>query len=428
MTQIFELIPTLITAAFSMLLLLIVSGSRFSKIKTLLLVIPITLAILIINSYIFEFFKLEKVLIWNILAIFIPETLLVFIIGKRKGLSLFTGIVNAFLLTYFVVLIEAVGIRFADNDILYRGLIYVTCFPLAAIYLNFFYNKLHNIVESSLPKMLWLLLLYGVAMFAEIGLYQNIISTTTQNVLKINIFSIALLSVYTVSITGFYMFLKSYQKELINNFDTKILNKQIENIMEISELKAQSDNELRILRHDMKHVLVTISTLINNGEIEQAQELINSYNVSIENTKRKRYCNDPLINSVLEYYEQQCINNDINFKTKINNFEELLTIPSNEIVIVISNCLDNAINASLKLKNNRAVTFIFLNNNGRLILQIKNKYDGNISFDTNNLPTNDKEEHGFGTKSIELFAKRNNITLDYAVTKTTFEITLLFNE
>lgn len=428
MTQIFELIPTLITAAFSMLLLLIVSGSRFSKIKTLLLVIPITLAILSINSYIFEFFKLEKVLIWNILGIFIPEALLVLIIGKRKGLSLFTGIVNAFLLTYFVVLIEVVGLRFADNDILYRGLIYVTCFPLAAIYLNFFYNKLHNIVESSLPKMLWLLLLYGVAMFAEIGLYQNIISTTTQNVLKINIFSLALLSVYTVSITGFYMFLKSYQKELINNFDTKILNKQIENIMEISELKAQSDNELRILRHDMKHVLVTISTLINNGEIEQAQELINSYNVSIENTKRKRYCNDPLINSVLEYYEQQCINNDINFKTKINNFEELLTIPSNEIVIVISNCLDNAINASLKLKNNRAVTFIFLNNNGRLILQIKNKYDGNISFDTNNLPTNDKEEHGFGTKSIELFAKRNNITLDYAVTKTTFEITLLFNE
>lgn len=428
MTQIFELIPTLITAAFSMILLLIVSGSRFSKIKTLLLVIPITLTILSINSYIFEFFKLEKVLIWNILGIFIPEALLVFIIGKRKGLSLFTGIVNAFLLTYFVVLIEVVGLRFADNDILYRGLIYVTCFPLAAIYLNFFYNKLHNIVESSLPKMLWLLLLYGVAMFAEIGLYQNIISTTTQNVLKINIFSIALLSVYTVSITGFYMFLKSYQKELINNFDTKILNKQIENIMEISELKAQSDNELRILRHDMKHVLVTISTLINNGEIEQAQELINSYNVSIENTKRKRYCNDPLINSVLEYYEQQCINNDINFKTKINNFEELLTIPSNEIVVVISNCLDNAINASLKLKNNRAVTFIFLNNNGRLILQIKNKYDGNISFDTNNLPTNDKEEHGFGTKSIELFAKRNNITLDYAVTKNTFEITLLFNE
>ncbi len=428
MTQIFEFIPTLITAAFSMLLLLIVSGSRFSRLKTFLIVIPITFTILLVNTFVFEFFKFEEVLIWNILGVFIPEALLVFIIGKRKGLSLFTGIINAFLLTYFVVLIVVVGMNFADNELLFRGIVYVTCFPLAAIYLNFFYNKLHNIVESSLPKMLWLLLLYGVAMFVEIGLYQNIVNTTSQNILKINVFSLALLSVYTVSIVGFYMFLKSYQKELINNFDTKILNKQIENIMEISELKAQSDNELRILRHDMKHVLITLSSLINNGEIEQAQELINSYNVSIENTKRKRYCNDSLINSVLEYYEQQCANNDIKFSTKINNFEELLTIPSNEIIVVISNCLDNAINASLKLKNNRSVTFIFLNNNGRLILQIKNKYDGNISFDTNNLPTNDNEEHGFGTKSIELFAKRNNITLDYAVTKTTFEITLLFNE
>ena len=221
MTQIFQFIPTLITAAFSMILLLIVSGSRFSKLKTFLLVIPITLLILIINTFVFEYFKPEKVLIWNILGVFIPEALLVFIIGKRKGLSLFTGIVNAFLLTYFVSLIVVVGMNFADNDVLYRGIIYVTCFPLAAIYLHYFYNKLHNIVESSLPKMLWLLLLYGVAMFAEIGLYQNIVNTTTQNILKINVFSLALLSVYTVSIVGFYLFLKSYQKELINNFDNK---------------------------------------------------------------------------------------------------------------------------------------------------------------------------------------------------------------
>lgn len=428
MTQIFELIPTLITAAFSMLLLLIVSGSKFSKIKTLLLVIPITLLILAVNSFVFEFFKFEEVLIWNILGIFIPEALLVLIIGKRRGLSLFTGIVNAFLLTYFVVLIEAVGIRFADNENLFRAIIYSTCFPAAALYLNFFYNKLHNIVESSLPKMFWLLLLYAIAMFTEIGLYQNIVNTTTQNILKINIFSIALLSVYIISIVGFYMFLKKYQDELINNFDTRILNKQIENIVEISDLKAQSDNELRILRHDMKHILITISTLINNGETDKALELINSYNVSIESTKRKRYCNDPLINSVLEYYQTQCESHNINFKTKINNFEEILTIPSNEIVVVISNCLDNAINATLKLSNNRYISFIFLNNNGRLILQIKNKFDGNISFDTNNLPTNEAESHGFGTKSIELFAKRNNITLDYTITKTTFEITLLFNE
>ena len=110
-----------------------------------------------------------------------------------------------------------------------------------------------------------------------------------------------------------------------------------------------------------------------------------------------------------------------------SNFEDILNVSIKELIIVISNCLDNAINASLKVPNNRFVSFIFLNNNDRLILQIKNKYNGKIQIDENNLPTNPSEMHGYGTRSIELFAKRNNITLDYNITKTTFEITLLFN-
>lgn len=426
MPNIFQLTPTLAIAALSMFLLLLVSGTKYSIKKTLLIVIPATLLILFINTIIFEYLKLEKVLFWNIMGIFLPEAILTFIIGKRKRLSLFAGVTNVFLVVYFLNLIEVVLLGFVNNPMLFRICFYAIGFPIAAIYLYFFYNKLHNIVEIALPKTFWLLIMYAGCMFLLIGMYRNLVSATTQTVLKINIFSIALLSVYVISITGFYLFLRAYQDELINNFDTKILKKQIENIAELSSLKEQKDDELRILRHDMKHILITISTLINNGELDKVNEVINSYNISIENTKRKRFCNDPLINSVLEYYQQQCINNNINFKTKINNFEEILKISSNEIVVVISNCLDNAINASLKIPNNRYVSFIFLNNNGRLILQIKNKFDGNISLDTNNKPTNDEEAHGFGTKSIELFAKRNNITLDYSITKTTFEITLLF--
>lgn len=428
MQNFFQLLPTLASAALSMYLLLIVSGTKYSIKKTLLIVIPSTLFILVVNTAIFDYLHLEKVLVWNILGIFIPEAVIAFIIGKRKRLSLFTGVINAFLVVYFLNLIEVVFLVFANNPTLYRIIFYVIAYPSAAIYLYFFYNKLHNIVEASLPKTLWLLIIYAGSMFAEITLYRNLIGLTTQPILRINIFSIALLSVYVISIIGFYLFLRAYQDELINNFDTRILKKQIKNITEISKIKEQKNEELRILRHDMKHILITISTLIKNGELDEAQEIINSYNISIENTKRKRFCSDPLINSVLEYYQQQCMNNNINFKTKINNFEEILKIPTNEIVVVISNCLDNAINASLKIPNNRYVSFIFLNNNGRLILQIKNKFDGNINLDTNNKPTNHEETHGFGTKSIELFAKRNNITLDYSITKTTFEITLLFNE
>lgn len=427
MEDIFELIPTLITAAFCMILLLIVSGTKYSIKKTILIVVPITLLILIINALVFDLNNYEKVSIWNVISIFTPEAILIFFIAKRKRLSLFTGIINAFLTVFFLSLIELVGLNFIDNDYIFRLISYLVIYPIAAAYLYFFYNRLHNIVEENLPKMFWLLLLYGIAMFAEIWLYQNIIHTTSQNILKINIFSLALLSVYLISITGFYLFLQKYQDEITNNYDDRILHKQIDNIMEIYELKEKNENELRVLRHDMKHILVSISTLINNNQLDEAKQIINSYNIAVENTKQKKFCTNLIINAVLEYYNQQCINNKINFKTKINDFEGLLNIPINEIIVVISNCLDNAINASIKIPRNRYINFIFINNNDRLIMQIKNKFDGNITLDLNNMPTNEHEKHGFGTKSIELFAKRHNITLDYNITKTTFEITFLFN-
>lgn len=427
MNSIFEFLPYLTIAAFGLLCILSVSGSKYSVKTTSLIVIPSTLFILIANSMIFEYLQMNNVSIYNILGLFIPETILVIFIGKRQKLSLFTGIINAFLIVYFISIIENIFINYFTSELVFRIICYTIIYPSGFFYLHFFYNKLQNIVEKSLPKMLWLLLSYGVVVFAEIWFYKSIINTST-NLLKLNTFSAALLSVYIISIVGFYLFMNFYQENQITNFDNKLLNKQINNIIELSSLKDEKENEIRILRHDLKHVLITVNTLINDGEIDKAKEMINAYNIAIENTKKYRFCIDPLINSVLEYYQHQCEKHNITFKTKINNFEELLNIPSNDIVVVISNCLDNAINASLNIKNNRYISFVFLNNKGRLILQIKNKYDGNINLDSNNLPSNEEKDHGFGTKSIELFAKRNNITLDYSITNTSFEITLLFND
>jgi sensor histidine kinase regulating citrate/malate metabolism len=306
--------------------------------------------------------------------------------------------------------------------------IYIISLPLIIIYLGNYYNKLHNIVERSLPKYLWLLIVYAISMLVEINVYRYLVTTTTEHVLRTEIFGVAIFSVYVISIVGFYLFLNKYDKNLVTSFDNKLYERQINAILNLGKVKEAKENELRILRHDMKHLLIAINGLIQNGETDVAIETINNYVSLVDNTKNVKFCNEPLINSVLDYYNNKCLENSIKFSVKINNFEDILNVSIKELIIVISNCLDNAINASLKVPNNRFVSFIFLNNNGRLILQIKNKYNGKIQIDENSLPTNPSEMHGYGTKSIEMFAKRNNITLDYNITKTTFEITLLFNK
>ena len=51
---------------------------------------------------------------------------------------------------------------------------------------------------------------------------------------------------------------------------------------------------------------------------------------------------------------------------------------------------------------------------------------GIITLDQNNKPVNLEENHGIGTASIQYFAKRNDLIIDYEMTNAKFKITILF--
>ena len=220
--------------------------------------------------------------------------------------------------------------------------------------------------------------------------------------------------------------IKQYYAKIVQLKNNEWLENHLQYTIEQIKQQERKESELRILHHDIRHILTTTSTLIQNNENDKALEFLNKY-ISLNNkTRRNRYCEDSFINSALDYYYHICKDNDIKFNCKLNNIEEALKIPSHEVAVVISNCLENAINASLKLESNRLINLTFLNNNGRLVLRVENNYNGIIELDNNNHPTTNEENHGIGTASIQYFAKRNDLIIDYEMTNTIFKITILF--
>jgi hypothetical protein len=175
-----------------------------------------------------------------------------------------------------------------------------------------------------------------------------------------------------------------------------------------------------------KKKLKKLNKVKDKNNNEKALEFLNQYISLISNTRRIRYCKDSFINAALDYYYNICKDNKIKFNCKLNNIEDALKIPSHEVAVVISNCLENAINASLRLESNRLINFTFLNNNGRLVLKVENNYNGIIELDEENKPTNHEENHGIGTASIQYFAKRNDLIIDYEMSDNVFKITILF--
>ena len=107
--ELIDILPTLISTVLCITALLVVSGSRLSKSKTLLVIIPYTLLIMALNGSFFKDRGNESFENWFIISVFFPEAIITSIIGKRRGISLITGILNAYLAFYLIFIVESIS-------------------------------------------------------------------------------------------------------------------------------------------------------------------------------------------------------------------------------------------------------------------------------------------------------------------------------
>ena len=112
----------------------------------------------------------------------------------------------------------------------------------------------------------------------------------------------------------------------------------------------------------------------------------------------------------------------INFCYKLRNAEELgiqatvdvavpeiLNIEIVDIVTIIGNLLDNAIQAMLKTKQERSLFLKVFFTKGRLIIAVRNTFDGKVNYQNGKIITSKKElNHGHGLNNIENALKRYN--------------------
>ena len=425
------ILPHLLLAVFSGVALYITLGRKYELKKTLLIAIPSLLAILFLNIIIFMNINItdEEVngilYFWFPFLFYVPEGLVMLFLGKKKYLAFITAGVNLFL-AYYLVSLGGKLIQEKYGNGLFLYLFFLLAFPFTILFIKVFYVKLQDRLEEMIPKYLGILTLYASLMILEIFAYSELIRSMSNNSLRLEIFGLAITSVYVTSIVIIYFILNRYHQTFTENSNLILMKGQVQSIQDQYKMREMKDEEVKILRHDMKHILITVSSLITNEKYDEAIDFINNYVNTIDATKGKIYCNDSIINSILDYYHSKAETDDVVLNIKINNIEDALTVPPYETAVLISNCLDNAIKAANKLKNNRIVDFTFWNNDGRLILQCKNNYDGIILIDKDGRPTNLAKGHGLGSDSIELFAQKYNLNINYEITENVYKINIIF--
>lgn len=184
------------------------------------------------------------------------------------------------------------------------------------------------------------------------------------------------------------------------------------------ELTKAKEEQTAILRHDIRHTNNLIISYLKTNQVQQIYQLLNQVNHNLNETKPKIYCENKIINSIITSYILKAKENNIDFNMIIDVPQNLNSINEFELAIVLSNLLENAINATIKLPSQeRKVQLKLYPVKNQLLLDITNTFKDKYQFSPNTgLPlSKNGEGHGYGLRSVKAYTEKWDAIFDYTI-------------
>lgn len=211
---------------------------------------------------------------------------------------------------------------------------------------------------------------------------------------------IAILSTILTDIFIIYM-MRKISKDNKNTLRISLLELQLSEQKQMSEDAGQISKEIKKAEHDLKHHLLSVLGTLENGDTQEAEEylrtLLKEYETSIF-----KYISleNSAINSVLNFKIGRCRANGIDFKLEIES--DFAGFDDTDICVLLSNLLDNAIEASQLVPESPMITLTVTNKQNYLCILVRNRIMESVLAKNKQLKTTkqNKKNHGLGLYSV----------------------------
>lgn len=213
--------------------------------------------------------------------------------------------------------------------------------------------------------------------------------------------------------------------------DTRLLNRnlrrmqeQLTVLKEYNRLMQDSREKISVMRHDLRHSYRLIAVMLDKNEISAAKDYVGRQETLLGKTKVKNFCKPPLLNAALSFYISRAESSGIKVRHKINLPEKISTDES-DFALLMSNLLENAVNACSKQKfGEKFISVTIQQIGGQCVLEVVNSCDSAVHFDEKNYPRTSKEGHGLGIASIKLFGEKYDAYTDFLLEGGLFKVTM----
>lgn len=209
-----------------------------------------------------------------------------------------------------------------------------------------------------------------------------------------------------MNIILFYLLEGIIEREIkIQN--AKIFQERRKNETNMYRSVSQNLEEQRKRVHEYKNQMMCLEGMLENGENQAAlnylHKFITGYNTHIDVIDT----NHIIANAVLNSKYKEAIAKNIVVVLKVSDLSKII-LEDEDIVTILSNLLNNAIEACEKVKDKKIIKLKIAIERKVIVISVKNTIKEPIKIVNNKIQTtkSNKKEHGFGIVNIQSTVKK----------------------
>lgn len=173
------------------------------------------------------------------------------------------------------------------------------------------------------------------------------------------------------------------------------------------EMLCTAIEETRQARHDMRHHFSTLSALASRDEWQELKNYLNQAQESIPTVDLK-LCDNPAVDGVAGHYYVQYKENKIPFSLKLD-LPHTLPILEMDMCLVLSNLLENALEASLRTDAAKRYIKVqaYLHSDNVVLITVENAFEGIIKNKNGVFQSSKHRGDGVGIQSVRRIAEKD---------------------
>ena len=399
---------------FHMAMFFVMNEYRYPRKKAAVLTVLCNIPILAVTLAFYLFYGSERGGQVAFFFYLIPQLIVNLFLSRYRDGRLFST--YFFVNGIFIFIIQLTNLldSFAPNDDhIVMLLTRLITYPIVLFYMIRFLSKPYRRALNVLQEG-WGLFAFISGMFTLLLLLEfNFPGTLSKRSYDIPVFIITFGTMMLTNVYYFKMMLKQYdyyrEQEMVRHQE-----QQVEIMQERIRHTAEAEKAISIYRHDLRHILTTLSSMLSEGNIDEASGFIENHIGVIEDTAEERFCAEPVLNAMFAAYFAEAERQGIRIDAEVD-IAELSKEEVAAFSIMCANMIENATHAVSGLSEDKKLIRVRGLQSPKLMISVSNPYEGSIMTDDEGIPVTNKAGHGIGIRSVIDYCEKHDAMYDFKI-------------